>query len=374
MNSSFENNSATNTPQKKLVRSGPKTRVCYVCGRQYGIHSFEIHLKQCKELWIAREAEKDPRDRKKLPEDPMLRLSINESNENIIAGTISSSSKNTSSTMNNKTLDELNRLATVTFNNEAMETCKYCLRTFLTEEKLIIHNRSCTIEKPARKITDSVNRRPNYINNNNSSNSNILCDSLDTNATTATSNGTSITSTSNHNNRPSSRSNMSLSPSKLTRGNSINNNSLPRSNNNNLSNTIVDNNNIDTSLDDINIIHLKIKDNTLQQQQQQQVYHDDDRINLSSPHKQYFSGNAGRSLRKSASPTITTTCSDTETIFNIDSNINNYNIDNNIDIDSINTKDEILTYLSNEVDRMEKLSLHLVQSIANVKQIIIKLE
>jgi hypothetical protein len=37
------------------VYSGPKTRMCHICGRQYGLHSFDIHLKQCKELWIARE-------------------------------------------------------------------------------------------------------------------------------------------------------------------------------------------------------------------------------------------------------------------------------------------------------------------------------
>lgn len=34
------------------LKAGPITRVCHVCGRQYGLSSFGIHLKQCKKLWI----------------------------------------------------------------------------------------------------------------------------------------------------------------------------------------------------------------------------------------------------------------------------------------------------------------------------------
>ena len=53
---------------------GPKSRVCYLCGRLYMLHSFSIHIKQCKELWLAREELKDPKERKKLPEDPYEKL------------------------------------------------------------------------------------------------------------------------------------------------------------------------------------------------------------------------------------------------------------------------------------------------------------
>ena len=45
----------------KVISKGPRTRVCFVCGRQYGLSSYDIHLKQCKELWLAREALKDPK-------------------------------------------------------------------------------------------------------------------------------------------------------------------------------------------------------------------------------------------------------------------------------------------------------------------------
>lgn len=148
MNDSFDK-----SPQKRLS-TGPKTRVCYVCGRQYGLNSFEIHLKQCKELWIAREAEKDPRERKKLPEDPMLRL-MGESAGG--GGGGSSSMKGGSPMPSAKDLEEINKLSTAAFNTEALDTCEYCGRTFLPE-KLVIHNRSCTAETPARKLTDGVKR------------------------------------------------------------------------------------------------------------------------------------------------------------------------------------------------------------------------
>jgi hypothetical protein len=46
--------------------------------RQYGTSSYDIHLKQCKELWIARE---DPKERKPLPEDPLLSMGINSSSD-----------------------------------------------------------------------------------------------------------------------------------------------------------------------------------------------------------------------------------------------------------------------------------------------------
>ena len=31
--------------------SRPKTLICYICGREYGTASLEIHLKTCKKKW-----------------------------------------------------------------------------------------------------------------------------------------------------------------------------------------------------------------------------------------------------------------------------------------------------------------------------------
>ena len=34
----------------------PKAYVCYICGREFGTASLEIHLKACKKKWEAQEA------------------------------------------------------------------------------------------------------------------------------------------------------------------------------------------------------------------------------------------------------------------------------------------------------------------------------
>jgi hypothetical protein len=127
----------------------PQTRTCYVCGRQYGINSYEIHLRQCKELWVAREELKpDPRDRKPLPLDPTSAATFTPKKQH---------SANTSSVSKNN-LDELNRLAIESFNSVSLDRCEVCGRTFLPE-KLLIHQRSCSVARPARRVDEPVNRK-----------------------------------------------------------------------------------------------------------------------------------------------------------------------------------------------------------------------
>ncbi|OQR92491.1 hypothetical protein ACHHYP_03659 [Achlya hypogyna] len=113
----------------------PKVKLCYVCGREYGLSSIEIHVKQCKLLWIAQEEKKPPRERRPVPEPPhevaleanvLYQLSPDE-------------------------LEALNRAAAKAFEDKVMEKCAFCGRTF-NPERLAIHNRSCTAEKPARAV------------------------------------------------------------------------------------------------------------------------------------------------------------------------------------------------------------------------------
>lgn len=127
----------------KKLTSGPKTRMCHICGRQYGVNSFEIHLKQCKELWVSRESLKDKSDRKPLPPDPTQ------------GGDPTSASKRSSNGEKAASLDEMNRLASDTFNSVSLSTCDHCGRSFL-HEKLLIHNRSCTASNPARRLAPKV--------------------------------------------------------------------------------------------------------------------------------------------------------------------------------------------------------------------------
>lgn len=151
-----------NSASNKTLSPGPKTRVCYICGRQYGLHSYEIHLKQCKELWVAREGQKDPKERKPLPEDPALRMlraggGGEEEGSPTKGGGRSKAATAAAGDSQELSLDEINRLASETFNTESMSSCEFCGRTFLAE-KLVIHNRSCTADHPARRVDASVRR------------------------------------------------------------------------------------------------------------------------------------------------------------------------------------------------------------------------
>lgn len=99
-----------------------------------GLHSFDIHLKQCKELWIAREAQKDPRERKPLPPDPFE------------AGGCADRTNLTP-----EQLQAINDKSSQQYNSVSLSQCQWCGRTFLPE-KLVVHNRSCTQETPAKRI------------------------------------------------------------------------------------------------------------------------------------------------------------------------------------------------------------------------------
>ena len=106
--------------------SQPRARICHICGRLYGLHSFDIHIRQCKDLWIARESLKDKLERKSLPKDPT------EGMECYKLSALADISK--------ADLAEINRLASETYNNESLAICAYCGRSFLTE-KLPSHNK-----------------------------------------------------------------------------------------------------------------------------------------------------------------------------------------------------------------------------------------
>ncbi len=55
---------------KKANMPPPKAVVCYICGRQYMLHSCGSHEAQCRELFEKREALKPPKERRALPPSP----------------------------------------------------------------------------------------------------------------------------------------------------------------------------------------------------------------------------------------------------------------------------------------------------------------
>jgi hypothetical protein len=105
------------------------------------IHSFEIHEKQCRELFEKREELKPPKERNRCPANP-------------IGGKRIGSTKGD--------IDIYNAAASQSYAS-AMSECKFCSRRFLPE-KLEIHNRSCRADNPSRRVSDSVNRFPASIN------------------------------------------------------------------------------------------------------------------------------------------------------------------------------------------------------------------
>jgi hypothetical protein len=152
MNGGLGNDGAS----QESLSPGPKSRICYICGRPYGTNSYEIHLKQCKELWIAREAQKDPKERKKLPEDPFANGGGNFCTPSKGSPNKGGGNEGEGGT-GGMSLEEMNKIAGATFNSESLEQCKWCSRSFLPE-KLLIHNKSCTQENPARKANDGVRK------------------------------------------------------------------------------------------------------------------------------------------------------------------------------------------------------------------------
>ena len=48
----------------------PKALMCYICGREYGTASLEIHIKTCKKKWDIEQEKKPPNQRRPCPEPP----------------------------------------------------------------------------------------------------------------------------------------------------------------------------------------------------------------------------------------------------------------------------------------------------------------
>ncbi|CAK4083052.1 unnamed protein product [Aphanomyces euteiches] len=114
------------------VAKKPKVRTCYVCGREYGLSSFEIHLKQCKQLWIAQEEKKPLKERKPVPEPP----------------TVLNDSDKSSYDLTPEELEAQNRAAAQAFEQKVVHMIVH----MLISTELAIHNRSCTADNPAKAV------------------------------------------------------------------------------------------------------------------------------------------------------------------------------------------------------------------------------
>lgn len=122
--------------RKKATSRVPRSIGCYICGRQYMLHSFNIHEEQCRKLFIDRELLKPLKERRKIPDNPFNKTLISD---------------------NKNSVEEMNDIAYTAYTAN-LSSCKYCDRKF-NQDKLKIHNKSCTAVNPARRVDESVNRR-----------------------------------------------------------------------------------------------------------------------------------------------------------------------------------------------------------------------
>ncbi len=98
--------------------------MCYICGREFGSASLEIHLKSCKKKWEMEESKKPKGERRPVPEAP-------KNFDDIVAGKTSGD-----------TADNYNKAAYENYNDKALMACPNCGRTFLPD-RLDVHLKSC---------------------------------------------------------------------------------------------------------------------------------------------------------------------------------------------------------------------------------------
>lgn len=111
-------------------RSGPPKPppyvICYLCGRKYGTKSISIHEPSCIKKWKAENKKLPKHLRRKMPTKPDYSV-------------LSSGDGNA--------VDQMNEMAFKAA-QEQLIPCEFCGRTFYPE-RLPVHQRSCTADKPA---------------------------------------------------------------------------------------------------------------------------------------------------------------------------------------------------------------------------------
>ena len=114
----------------------PPALLCHICGREYGTTSLAIHLPQCAKLWKDRQKLLPRSERRPVPKAPLTLSTIT---------SMKIDSKDTAA------MEEFNRTMMGVFVEKGLVGCQHCGRRFL-EEKLPIHQRSCTAERPAAAV------------------------------------------------------------------------------------------------------------------------------------------------------------------------------------------------------------------------------
>ena len=112
------------------TKAPPKSFTCYLCQRAYGSASIGIHVKSCRATFIATEAAKPAKERRPVPEEH--------------------ADYSAAASWTAAEAEAANAIA-ATRGAEMMDACGWCGRTF-NPDRLAIHARSCTKEKPSRPV------------------------------------------------------------------------------------------------------------------------------------------------------------------------------------------------------------------------------
>ena len=124
--------------------SKPVALICHICGREYGTTSLAIHLPQCAKLWKDRQKLLPRSERRPVPTAPMKLSAIT---------SMRIDSKDTAA------MEEFNKTMMGVFVEKGLVGCEHCGRRFL-EEKLPVHQRSCTAERPAAAVGSHRLKQP----------------------------------------------------------------------------------------------------------------------------------------------------------------------------------------------------------------------
>ena len=108
----------------------PKALMCYICGREYGTASLEIHIKTCKKKWEIEQEKKPANQRRPCPEAP-------QNFDNTLA----------QAKTGKVDFEGYNEAAFDNYNNKALEPCSGCGRTF-NHDALVRHQKMCLKGKP----------------------------------------------------------------------------------------------------------------------------------------------------------------------------------------------------------------------------------
>jgi hypothetical protein len=127
--------------------SRPRMIRCYLCGKEYGSKSISIHQPQCKQRWLLKEHTKPAGQRRAVPRPPPAPY-VN-AHDGCVAGAEARGAAG--GDKNKNAVDVYNEAAYQVWCGQALQKCAYCHRSF-TDDAYASHTRSCTADKPARKV------------------------------------------------------------------------------------------------------------------------------------------------------------------------------------------------------------------------------